>query len=104
MWLIKINWNKKYLSIFINMDILYFILISYGITQTLTYGHILDRIRPQGRFFHCSMCIGFWVGMAVHSISGYTSLLNYECNIIDTLLMGCVSSGTSYALSTIFKD
>ena len=83
------------------MDILYFILISYGITQTLIYGHFLDRIRPKGRFFKCSMCMGFWVGMLVHSISGYTSLLNYESNIIDTLLLYIIYDVLLYIIDDV---
>ena len=86
------------------MDLIYFILCSYGLTQILLYGHIFDRIRPDKRFFKCSMCIGFWVGLILYSLNGYTDLYSFEYNFINPLLLGCLSSGTSYILGVIVGD
>tara|TARA_Y100000593_G_C4156550_1_gene259803 strand:- start:236 stop:520 length:285 start_codon:yes stop_codon:yes gene_type:complete len=86
------------------MDLIYFILCSYGLTQILLYGHIFDRIRPDKRFFKCPMCIGFWVGLILYYINGYTDLYSFEYNLINPLLLGCLSSGTSYILGVIIGD
>lgn len=85
------------------MNLLIFILTCFGLTQILVYGRILDYIRPKHYFFHCPMCVGFWVGIFIYILTGnfvYNSLLFWE----KVFMMGCVSSGTSYALSSIFSD
>ena len=86
------------------MDILYFILCCYGLTQLLVYGTIFDRIRPKGKFWHCSMCMGFWVGVFLYSINGYTDLFSFQYNWTNPLLLGCLSSGTSYILDMVIGD
>ena len=90
------------------MEFLYFILIAHGLTQILVYGSIFDRIRPDKRnwngFFHCPMCMGFWVGVFLFGINPYTELFTFELNIVNAFLLGCLSSGTSYALSVLFGD
>ena len=86
------------------MSLIYFILCSYGLTQLLIYGHIFDKIRPDKRFFKCSMCMGFWVGVSLYSINGYTDLFSFEYNWINPLLLGCLSSGTSYVLDMVIGD
>ncbi len=86
------------------MSLIYFILCSYGLTQLLIYGHIFDKIRPDKRFFKCSMCMGFWVGVFLYSINGYTDLFSFEYNWINPLLLGCLSSGTSYVLDMVIGD
>ena len=77
-------------------------------TQILVYGSIFDPIRPkQGKFgelFKCPLCTGFWVGVFLWSINKYTELFTYEYNLINALLLGCLSAGTSYFLSTILDD
>jgi len=90
------------------LELLYFILSSYGITQILVYGSIFNRVRPAkniaGGFFHCPMCVGFWIGVFLFGINDYTELFTYDFNIANGLLLGGLSSGTSYALSMIFGD
>ena len=51
------------------MDLLYFVLASYGLTFILVYGKIFEDIRPEKDYtkkwntlFHCPLCVGFWVG------------------------------------------
>lgn len=91
--------------------ILLFILISYGMTQVLVFGSVFDFIRPNKKFFKCAMCMGFWVGIIVFIF--LNKIINPEIflNSIKTFnfwcsafLMGCLSSGTSYALCSIFGD
>ena len=86
------------------MQLLYFILCSYGLTLVLVYGTIFDKIRPKHHFFHCSMCVGFWVGVFLFCVNGFTELFTFDYNLINALLLGWLSSGTSYVLSTLFND
>lgn len=86
------------------MKIALFILICWGLTQILVYGRIFESIRPKHHFFHCPMCVGFWVGLIVFLLGSFSSLFSYEFNIIDAIFSGWLSSGTSYALCTIFGD
>ena len=90
------------------MDLIYFILCAYGLTQILVYGTIFDKIRPKkgrlGELFHCPMCMGFWIGAFLFGINGLTELFSFEYNYINAFLLGCLSSGTSYIFNMIFGD
>ncbi len=86
------------------MSLIYFILCAYGLTQILTSALVFDKIRPRHKFFHCSMCMGFWVGIFLLVISNDTELFNFERSLINAFLLGCVSSGTSYILERLFGD
>jgi len=89
-------------------EILLFILICYGLTLVAVYGHTFDFIRPKtgffGKLFSCSMCTGFWVGITLHIISPYTELFTFEGGFLNSVLLGFLSAGTSYALDTLFND
>ena len=85
-------------------DVLLFVLISYGMTQILVYGKIFDKIRPSYHFFHCSMCVGFWVGCFLFGTNPYSQLFNFKWNLLNIFYFGCLSSGTSYALCNLFGD
>ena len=90
------------------MELLTFILVAYGLTQILVYGSILNSIRPTkgklGDLFHCPMCMGFWVGFFLCVISPFTPLFTFEPNFVTPILLGCLSSGTSYVLCQVFDD
>ena len=86
------------------MDLFYFILISFGLTQILVHATIFNKIRPEHHFFHCSMCVGFWVGVFLVLINPLTELINFRLNLVNALCMGWLSSGTSYVLSNLFGD
>ena len=86
------------------MDLIYFVLCAYGLTQILIYSHIFDKIRPDKKFFKCSMCMGFWVGVLLYLINGLTEIFSFEYNFINPILLGCLSSGTSYMLDMIIGD
>ena len=86
------------------MELIYFILSAYGLTQILCYGKIFDKVRPGLYFFRCSMCIGFWVGITLWLISPFTELFSYAMSPMTGFLLGCLSSGTSYVLNMIFDD
>jgi len=48
--------------------------------------------------------LGFWVGIFLFGINGLTELFTFEYNFTNALLMGCLSSGTSYILCVLFGD
>jgi hypothetical protein len=93
------------------MDLLYFIFAAYGMTQIIIFGSIFNKIRPSknwmgglGKLFHCPMCMGFWVGVFLFGINSHTELFSFEYNIVNALILGCLSSGTSYLLSVLIND
>ena len=73
-------------------------------TQILVYGTIFDKIRPKQKFFHCPMCVGFWVGVFLCIINPYTTLYNYTFGLANCFLLGCLSSGSSYVFCNLFDD
>jgi len=85
-------------------ELLYFILSSYGMTMVLAYGRIFNKVRPKNSFFHCPMCLGFWVGVLLWAFSPFTSLFMFDRGFVTAFLLGCLSSGTSYFLSQIVGD
>ena len=90
------------------MDLVYFVLAAYGLTQIIVYGSLFDGIRPQcgwwGKLFRCSMCAGFWTGAFLFGINEYTELFTFENTIANFFILGWLSSGTSYILSEFFGD
>ena len=90
------------------MDLLFFVLIAYGLTQVLCYGKILDNWRPTkgkwAQLFSCSMCMGFWVGVFLGVLDPFTQLFNLSVRFVDIFLLGFLSSGTSYLLDKIVSD
>ena len=86
------------------MNLLLFVLAAYGLTQIIVFGSIFNKIRPSHHFFHCPMCVGWWVGLFLWAINQYTELFTFEYSITTAFLLGCVSSGTSYILNMIFGD
>ena len=90
------------------MELIYFILVAYGMTYMLVYGSIFSPIRPNngkiGELLHCPLCTGFWVGVFLWSINNFTELFTFEYNLINGFLLGCLSAGTSYFLSMVLND
>jgi len=86
------------------VSLLYFVLAAYGLTQLLVYGRIFDKIRPKGYFWSCPMCVGFWVGVFLCVINPLTELFIFELTVVNFLICGFISSGTSYILNMVFGD
>ena len=95
------------------MELLIFILCAYGLTQIIVYSDmpLLKKIRPSkqsyggyGKLFHCPMCMGFHVGWFLMLLSPFTELFNFDISVANFLLLGSLSSGTSYILNMIFSD
>lgn len=90
------------------MWLLYFILVCFGLTNILVYGSILNCVRPKeglwGELFKCPMCMGFHVGWFVAMLMNLSSIIDVSTNIVDTFLLACLSSGTSYVFCSLFTD
>jgi hypothetical protein len=90
------------------MELIYFILASFGLTQMLIYGSIFDRIRPTqgvlGKLFKCPMCLGFHSGVLFLFLNPFTELFMFEVSVTNVLILGSISSGASYVLCSIFGD
>jgi hypothetical protein len=90
------------------MQLVMFILASYGLTLILLYGSIFNSIRPSkgkiGELFKCPLCMGFWTGVFILFISQWSELFTYEINAANVLILGWLSSGTSYFLDMIVDD
>lgn len=90
------------------MELIYFILCAYGMTFIIVYGSIFDSIRPRngklGELFKCPLCVGFWSGVILWSINGFTELFSFDYNFTNAFIMGSISAGTSYFISSIIED
>ena len=90
------------------MNLLYFVLASFGLTQILVYGKIFEGIRPSRErfkgFFHCPMCVGFWTGALLFGLNGHTELFTFDYNLANFFILSWLSSGTSYLLSQFLGD
>jgi len=90
------------------IELVSFILAAHGMTQILIYGTIFDKVRPTegklGELFHCPMCLGFWSGAFLWATNSWTELFIYDHSLLTGFVLGCISSGTSYALSMMFGD
>ena len=93
------------------MELIYFVLAAYGLTQILVFGSIFNKVRPPkeylyglGELFHCPMCMGFWSGVFLFGINGHTELFTFEYKVSNALILGCLSSGTTYLMSALIND
>ena len=93
------------------MELLWFVLAAFGLTQILLYGSVFDSIKPKkdpenkwATLFHCPMCMGFWVGVLLFLINGGTELFNVEYTFANLFICGWLSSGTSYLIMMVVED
>lgn len=94
------------------MELLWFVLTGYGLTQLLVYGSIFERARKfirsksdfLGELVHCPMCTGFWVGVLLFGLNPFTELFSFELNVVNLLICGWLGSGTSYLMNMVFSD
>jgi len=86
------------------MELLYFILCAWGLTQLLVHGKVFEPIRPHHYFFHCTMCMGFHAGLLLFLLNGLTNLFSFEYTLGNAFVLSCISSAASHALSSVFDD
>ena len=90
------------------MDLIYFILTAFGLTQILIYSKLFNGIRPSKKrfkgFFHCPMCLGFWTSAFLFGINGWTELFTFEYNLVNFFVLSWLGSGTTYLLTMFLSD
>jgi len=50
------------------------------------------------------MCMGFWVGALLLILNPFTELFTFDVSVVNAVILGCLSSGTSYALCGLISD
>ena len=50
------------------------------------------------------MCVGFWVGVFLTLLNPFTELFMFDVSAVNVFVLGCLSSGTSYALCMLISD
>ena len=100
------------------MELLLFILVSYGISNIIVFGSIFDGFRELmddispnffGKLFSCMMCTPWWVGFFLSlgaQLSGYTQFspfYNYglENTYLSIFLDACLLSGTTWLIHNV---
>lgn len=90
------------------MDLIYFILCCFGLTQIIVYGKILNKVKPSKGFLSellsCPMCTGFWVGIFLWMLNDQTRLFSFDTLLFTGLCLGWLSSGTSYVINMLIGD
>ena len=90
------------------MTFIWFCLVSYGLTQILVYGKILDPISPKsgklGQLLECPMCTGFWVGVFLWFVRHHTELFIFDDSLITGFLLGFAGSASAYIGNMVFGD
>jgi fructose-specific phosphotransferase system IIC component len=90
------------------VDLIYFVLTAFGLTQILVYGKLFDGIRPSKKvwkgFFHCPMCVGFWVGAFLFGVNRWTELFTFEYGLVNFFVLSWLASGTTYLLTMFLSD
>lgn len=85
-------------------ELFLFLFSCFGLTQILCYSRVLKPIRPSYYFFHCPMCVGFWVGAILCLSNSYIDLFNFGTTVYEVFLHACASSGFCYFMSMIIDD
>ena len=93
------------------MNLLHFVLCAYGLTMIVVYGSIFERFRQlmdkagvYGKLYRCPLCFGFWAGVFLWSINPFTELFTFDYSLVNFLICGWLSSGTSYIFNVLFCD
>ena len=88
------------------MNIIFFILLCYGITMLIVQSKIVEPIRTYlgvNAFFknllHCMMCTGFWVGLFISGIYSPThAYMNCNNDLLERVFDGAFTSGLVWFL------
>lgn len=96
--------------------LLLFILVTSGITNSIVNNGFFNfirntKIKVWNKFWGCSMCIGFWVGLGLYYLMDLYKVLDYECHIlkitsdwrIDMILYAFISSLMSFIICGFAK-
>ena len=86
------------------VELLVFILITFGVTTIIVNSKVFKGIRGQSYLLNCSMCTGFWIGALTAYLSASTTLMDFDHNIVTIIMLGALSAGTSYILDKLVND
>ena len=86
------------------ISVLVFVLCAYGLTQILVFSAYLSHIDPHITFFIVQCVLAFWVGVLLVLLNPFTELFTFDVTVVNALLLGWLSSGTSYALCMLISD
>jgi len=50
------------------------------------------------------MCVGFWSGVLLLLLNPFTELFTFDVTLVNALILGCLSSGTSYVMIMVISD
>lgn len=83
----------------------WFRVAAVGATIILVYGRVFNAIRPQAKFFHCPMCVGFHVGWFLALLVMIHSGLEFGLGFLFILFReACVVSLVSYLFGMAISD
>lgn len=85
------------------MNILFFLLTGYGITNIITREHIFSWLRNKtkgifNQLITCSTCLGFWVGIWLYF---FITINITNIILIDILFSGFILSGFNNIIEII---
>ena len=85
-------------------NLILFILMCFGISQLIVDADIFDKIRPNFKLFKCYLCVGFHSGWIIFLLFWFSNIKLFSNIYIGCFLFGCLSSGTSNFLCSIYND
>lgn len=84
---------------------LWFRVAAVGATIILVYGRIFNKVRPDAKFFHCPMCVGFHVGWILALLVLIETSFSFGASFLFILFReACVTSLLSYVLGMAVND
>ena len=85
------------------MDLIYFILSVYGVCGLTA---ILNRryLKRNIKFLNCPFYLGFWVGLKLFLLNGFTDLFTFDITIGNAIIMSFVGGASTYILAMIIDD
>lgn len=96
------------------LNLLLFILMSYGITNILLYGKIFDDYRNEWKkrlegsklihLLQCNMCLSFHVGWVLYVVFLYSGIMLFPNIVFGMFLFGCLSSAANHFIFSIYDD
>jgi len=91
----------------VSEDLIAFILLCWGITNVLVNSKLFkplrDRLQPVpfiGQMSHCTMCMGWWVGLAVSALGMDVTDIGYDYRL-EYVADAFVSSGTCWIIHVV---
>ena len=85
------------------MELIYFILSTYGICGAISIINY-RYIKKEVKILECPFCMGFWVGLKLFLLNGFTDLFTFDITIGNTILMAFIGGASTYILAMIIDD